>query len=140
LGLIPDLDPSAVELIYAEQPLHRTPPAADPLVILNKLDNADKHRLLHQAFVYPGFDRGIDLIEVIDRTKVKIADNRWNAGQPLESGTHLAHFMIRGELSRAIRARPDAMIGSPAATSALPGSDTSTSSRACAESPTGPSL
>src|SRR5690348_3983572 len=31
------LDQRAVELIYREQPLHHSPPAADPLLILNKL-------------------------------------------------------------------------------------------------------
>jgi hypothetical protein len=105
------LDQPAVDLIFAEQPLHRTPPAEDPLVILNKLDNADKHRLLHQAFVYPGVDRGVDLIELLDRTMVKSANNLWNAGQPLENATGLARFMIRGDVRRAIRARPDALIG-----------------------------
>ena len=59
-------------------------------MILNTLDNADKHRLLHQAFVYPGVDRGVDLIEVLDHTKVRSAVNLWNAGQPLENGTNLA--------------------------------------------------
>lgn len=105
------LDQPAVDLIYAEQPLHQTAPAEDPLVILNKLDNADKHRLLHQAFVYPGVDHGVDLIEILDSAMVKRADNVWNAGQPLENGTGLARFMIRGEVTRAIRARPDALIG-----------------------------
>jgi hypothetical protein len=101
----------AVDLIYAEQPLHRTTPAEDPLVIINRLDNADKHRLLYSAFVYPGVDRGADLIEVLDRTKVKRVENLWEAGQPLENGTKLARFMIRGEARRAISARSDAPIG-----------------------------
>jgi hypothetical protein len=48
------LDQKAIDLIYAEQPLHRTSPEDDPLVILNKLDNADKHRLLHPAVCTPG--------------------------------------------------------------------------------------
>jgi hypothetical protein len=51
-GALDGLDSSAVDLIYAEQPLHHAPPEADPLVILNKLDNVDKHRLLHPAFIY----------------------------------------------------------------------------------------
>jgi hypothetical protein len=106
------LDPSAVDLIYAEQPLHRTRPAEDPLVVLNTLDNADKHQLLHQAFVYPGADRGVDLIEILDSTKVKRADNLWSAGQPLEDGTKLARFMIRGDTSRAIRVPTNVLLGS----------------------------
>jgi hypothetical protein len=105
------LGDAAAELVYAEQPLHRMPPADDPLVILNKLDNVDKHRLLHQAFVYPGVTRGLDLIEVLDRAKVKTAQNVWTAGQPLEAGTTIARFMIRGEARRVIRARFDAPIG-----------------------------
>ena len=54
------LDQLAVELIYAEQPSHRSPPEEDPLVIPNKLDNEDKHPLMHPAFVYPGVNRGVD--------------------------------------------------------------------------------
>jgi hypothetical protein len=80
-------------------------------VILNKLDNADKHQQLHPAFVYPAADRGLDLIEVLDRTKIRRVTNLWNAGQPLEDGTNLASFIIRGEPRRALRARLDAPIG-----------------------------
>jgi hypothetical protein len=47
----------AVDLVYAEQPLYREPPAEDPLVILNQLDNADKHRLLHRRSSIPGRTR-----------------------------------------------------------------------------------
>jgi hypothetical protein len=39
------------------------------------------------------------------------AINLWRAGEPLIHGTKLARFMIRGDVSRAIRARPDAQIG-----------------------------
>ena len=132
------LDPRAVDLIYAEQPLHQTPPAEDPLVILNRLDNADKHRLLHQAFVYPGVDRGVDLIEVLDRTKVRGAENLWNAGMPLESGTKLARFMVRGDATRVIRARRDAVIGFASGEIGDPGPATWRWSRACGKSPTRP--
>jgi hypothetical protein len=105
------LNEKAVDFIYAEQPLHRTPPAEDPLVILNKLDNADKHRLLQPAFVYPGMDRGIDLIQVLDHKRFKGQSNAWKAGQPLEDGTDLAVFLVHGEPSQALRARCDAPIG-----------------------------
>ena len=53
----------AAELVYAEQPLHRDRPAADPIVILNEMDNDDKHHLLHPAFVHTRARTGLDLIE-----------------------------------------------------------------------------
>jgi hypothetical protein len=100
----------AVDLIYHEQPLHRQTPAEDPLVILNTLDNVDKHRLMHPAFVYVGADEGPDLIEILDRRKVRSAASLWHAGRPLENGTNLARFMIRGNFIEAIRARPEAQM------------------------------
>lgn len=106
-----DLDSSAVELIYAEQPLHRTPPEVDPLVTLNRLDNTDKHRLLHPAFVYTAVERGIELIEVLDRNAVKFERNLWTAGDPLEDGTDVALFMVSGHASAVLRSRRDAKIG-----------------------------
>jgi hypothetical protein len=105
------LDDAAVGFVYAEQPLHWTAPAADPLVVLNELDNADKHRLLHQSFVYPSVKRGLDLVEILDHAKVRTAQNVWTAGQPLQHGTAIARFMIRGEARRVIRSRVDAPIG-----------------------------
>jgi hypothetical protein len=105
------LEKKAVDLVYAEQPLHRPTPAEDPLVILNKLDNTDKHRLLHPAFVYPGVDRGIDLIQVLAPKMLIRQDNAWTAGQPLEDGTNLAVFMVRGEPRQVLRTRRDAPIG-----------------------------
>jgi hypothetical protein len=105
------LDQQAVDLIYAEQPLHKDSPASDPLVILNKLDNADKHRLLHHVFVYPGVDMGTDLIEVCEPARVRRTVNLWTAGEPLENGTPIARFMIRGDAKGALRARRDANIG-----------------------------
>jgi hypothetical protein len=104
------LDSSAADLIYAEQPLHRTPHEADPLVILNKLDNIDKHRLLHPAFVYTAVERGLDLIEVVDRKAVKIERNLWTAGEPLEDGTDVALFMVGGGARGVLRSRRDAEI------------------------------
>jgi hypothetical protein len=111
-GALHGLNEKAVELIYAEQPLHWKVPAEDPLVIIRNLDNADKHQLLHPAFVYAGVDRGIDLIEVLDRGRLIHERNIWTAGQPLEDGTVLARFMFRGSGAReAIRLRPDAELG-----------------------------
>ena len=91
------LDPSAVELIYRQQPLHRDEPEHDPLVTLNKLDNADKHRLLYETFVYPRAAKGIDLIEITDKSRLVTAQNVWNEGDPLDHGTVLATFMFRGQ-------------------------------------------
>ncbi len=54
----------AFDLIHAQQPFQPDSPTPDPLVTLNRLDNDDKHRLLHLAFAYPDDDRGIDLIDV----------------------------------------------------------------------------
>src|SRR5919201_2339173 len=64
------LNPVAVELIYNEQPLHRPHPAGDPLAIVNKLDNDDKHRLLQVPFVYPDHSQGTNVIDVLDRKRV----------------------------------------------------------------------
>jgi hypothetical protein len=105
------LDDAAVALIYAEQPLHWTPPAADPLAIVNKLDNDDKHQLLHHSFVYPGVAKGLDLLEILDPSRVRTSQNAWTTGQALEHGTTIARFMIRGEARQVIRARVDAPIG-----------------------------
>lgn len=105
------LDQTAIDFIYAEQPLHLTAPAEDALVILNKLDNDDKHRLLAPVFIYTRVDRGVDLIEVRDPGRVKTTNNLWTRGQPLQDGTNLARFMISGEPKGVIQAHPEAPIG-----------------------------
>jgi hypothetical protein len=97
----------AVDLIYGEQPLHRGSPAEDPLVILNTLDGADKHRLLHPSFVHLVVEEGLDLIEILDGRKVIDAQSLWRRGEMLEHGTRLARVMIRGDMKRAIRLRSD---------------------------------
>jgi hypothetical protein len=89
------LDQSAIDLIYRQQPLHRADPEHDPLVIANTLDNADKHRLLYESFVYPRAPEGIDLIDVTDRSRLGSAQNVWNEGDVLDDGTVLASFMFR---------------------------------------------
>jgi hypothetical protein len=105
------LPAQAVELIYNEQPLHHEPAENDPLVILNKLDNADKHRLLQHSYFYPGVQRGLDLIEAVASSRVISAENRWVAGDPLENGTVLARFMIRGDAAEVLRAHDSAPVG-----------------------------
>ena len=106
-----DLDQVAVDLIYAEQPLHEQEPDADPLVVLNRLDNDDKHELLHPAFVYTDVSQGLELIEIVEPALVVGSTNEWLPGQPLEDGTQIATFMVRGEPNGVIKARYNARLG-----------------------------
>jgi hypothetical protein len=105
------LPQDAVDLIYDEQPLHRAAPAEDPLVILNGLDNTDKHEELNPAFVYTGVARGVDLIEVLDRSKVKVEENLWTNRMELEHGTLLARYLIDGPARLVLRADDAAHLG-----------------------------
>jgi hypothetical protein len=98
------LPPDAVDLVYNEQPLHRAVPAEDPLVILNKLDNDDKHRMLSPAFVYTDAAQGVDLIEVLDPGRVKAEMNLWTPGTELEDGTRLARYIVEGDVRRVLAA------------------------------------
>jgi hypothetical protein len=101
----------AFELIYEQQPLHRPAPDDDPLVILNQMDNADKHRLLHTAFVSAGVDRGVEMIEVLAPDRVTNTTNHWEAGQKLEHGTRLASYLVQGPVRTTLRSRRDVPIG-----------------------------
>lgn len=65
---------------------------------------------MHQAFVYVGAGEGLDLIEILDRRKVSSADSLRRAGQPLEDGTNLARFLIRGDFRESIRVRSEAQM------------------------------
>ena len=105
------LPQAAIELIYNEQPLHRAVPTEDPLVILNQLDNTEKHDDLSPAFVYSDVGRGVDLIEVLDRRRVKRQENLWTAGTDLEDGTLLARYLIDGDVRRVLQADNDAALG-----------------------------
>jgi hypothetical protein len=105
------LPADAVELIYREQPLHRAVPAEDPLVILNRLDNTDKHEMLNPAFAYPDVTRGLDLIEVLNPGRVKLAASLWRTGEELKDGTAVARFMVSGNPQRIVRARDEARLG-----------------------------
>lgn len=80
------LDQVAVDFIRRLQPMHRDDPQNDPLIVLNRLDNDDKHRLLHTSFIYPGVTErtGLDLINIARPSRVLRAMNSWTAGQPLE--------------------------------------------------------
>jgi len=105
------LDVRAVAFIQHEQPLNRADPSADPLAIVHRLDNVDKHKMLHPAFVYPGAERGVDLVRVLRPKFVKVAANCWVAGEPLDHDTELARFLVRGKLEGALGARRDAQVG-----------------------------
>jgi hypothetical protein len=86
-------------LIYREQPhiVYGDRRQDDPITILSALDNADKHRLLQPSFVYPAAaEGGLDLIEVRDRKRVLSEESVWTKGQPIEHGTVMARFTIRG--------------------------------------------
>lgn len=56
-------------------------------------------------------EAGIDLIEIKRPNRVISATNLWTAGQPLEHGTPLGRFLVRGEPAEVIGARDDAKIG-----------------------------
>jgi hypothetical protein len=84
--------------VLDEQPISFQPtPADDPLLVLHRLDNEDKHELLRPAFVYTAEMTGLELIYIKDRRRVKHSTNNWTAGQPLEHGTQLATFRILGQ-------------------------------------------
>jgi hypothetical protein len=104
---------AAVDLIRTAQPMSGEEPGDDPLVVLNALDNDDKHRLLHTSFVYPGGSegRGLDLIDVVQPSRVRASTNEWTAGEPLEDGTTLATFMVRDPEEGILSPRDDAPIG-----------------------------
>jgi hypothetical protein len=81
-------------------------------VIVNSLDNDDKHRLLRTAFVYTQAERGVDLIEVLEPWRlVGTPRNHWIAGQPLEDGTPLASYPFRDKGGQPLRSRPDVGLG-----------------------------
>jgi hypothetical protein len=61
--------------------------------------------------VYTRVGRGVDLIEVLDRRKVKVEENLWTAGMDLEDGTLLARYLIDGDPSRVLRADDAARLG-----------------------------
>lgn len=80
-------------------------------MIVNTLDNYDKHRLLRTSFVYVGERAGLDLIEVTDSKRVVASTNRWTSGAPLEHGTVLATFLTRPPWEpRPLRTRRDARV------------------------------
>ncbi|MEA2153874.1 MAG: hypothetical protein QOE11_14 [Solirubrobacteraceae bacterium] len=93
--------------------MHRDDAGHDPLIVLNGLDNDDKHRLLHTSYMYPGAIEctGIDLIQIVKPSRVLQSMNSWTAGHPLEHGTALARFMVRNPEEGILRARPDAQVG-----------------------------
>jgi len=108
-GPVDGLPCSARTLIYREQPhvAYAGRREEDPVVILSAMDNSDKHRLLHHGFAYPTAERGLDLIEVCDRKRVLSQTNVWTSGQPIEHGTVMARYIIRGVAKGVIRVDPN---------------------------------
>jgi hypothetical protein len=53
---------------------------------------------------------GLDLIEVRDRKRVWSEENLWTKGQPIEHGTVLARFRVRGQAAGLLRVDPGAEI------------------------------
>ena len=111
-GPLHGLPCSARRLIYREQPhvAYGERRRDDPIAILSALDNTDKHRLLHPGFVYPAAERGLDLIQIRDRKRVLSEQNLWVSGQPIEHGTAIARFRIRGLAQDLLRVDPKAEV------------------------------
>src|SRR5436305_7072054 len=92
--------------------MHGPDPRSDPLVVLNQLDNDDKHRLMNVSFVYPGELQGLELVEVLDPQRIRRRQNLWSAPQRLEHGTPIDRFFTNGPAGTdIIRARDDARVG-----------------------------
>jgi hypothetical protein len=104
-GPLDGLACSARMLIYREQPhvVYGDRRNDDPMAILSALDNTDKHRLLHHSFAYPTAERGLDLIKARDRNMVLAEENVWTSGEPIEHGTVMARFRIRGRAEGLLR-------------------------------------
>jgi hypothetical protein len=111
-GPLDGLPCAALMLIYREQPhvVYVGRKQDDPLAILSAMDNTDKHRLLHHGFAYPEAERGLDLIEVRNRRVVLSEENGWTRGEPIEHGTVMARYRIRGDAKRVLRVASNAEI------------------------------
>jgi hypothetical protein len=114
LGPLDGLTCSARRLIYLEQPhiVYAGKRNVDPMVIMSRLDNDDKHRLLHHGFAYPTAERGLDLIDVRDPTMVLSQENVWTSGQPVQNGTVMARYRLhpRANPRKMIRIRRNAQL------------------------------
>jgi hypothetical protein len=89
LSGIPE-DSDAWRAIEAAQPFQAEHPDAHTLAVLARLNNADKHRLLHPAFAYPSVSDGLELVDVLDHRHLTRQTARWKAGAPLQHGTEIA--------------------------------------------------
>ena len=104
-GPLDGLPCSARMLIYREQPhvVYAGCRQDDPMTILSAMDNTDKHQRLYPGFAYPMAERGLDLIEVRDRKRVLSEENVWTSGQPIEHGTVMARYRVRGPAKGLLR-------------------------------------
>jgi hypothetical protein len=91
LGAVPR-DSAAWQAIKEAQPFHADDPDAHPLAVIARLNNADKHRLLHPAFAYApaAVGDGLDFVAVLDPAHLIAKTAKWRAGEPLKHGTELA--------------------------------------------------
>jgi hypothetical protein len=100
------LPPEAKEMIRTFQPFLASDPEADPLRMLNKLDNRDKHRSLNVAYFYPDdVGGGADLIELRNRRRPATVVSLWQVGQPLTNMTPLARCTFLSPVGNADNAR-----------------------------------
>lgn len=111
-GPLRGLENEAVDLVRRVQPMHAGG-SNDPLVALDALDNADKHRLLQRSFVYPAdtAQTGPDLIIVTRPERPTVQTSLRRASERLNHGTALAKYLVRGCAQDPLRARQDAPIG-----------------------------
>lgn len=56
-------------------------------------------------------DEGLDLIAIVKAERVRGARSTWRPGKPLEHGSAVATFFVRGEAEGAVQVRRDAPIG-----------------------------
>ncbi|MCZ2826013.1 MULTISPECIES: hypothetical protein [unclassified Modestobacter] len=57
-----------LDLIHDVQPLHADDPARDPLALVGRVNNADKHQMLHAAIAYTAPDADQRVLEVLPAT------------------------------------------------------------------------
>ena len=96
-----------MRVIEDAQPFHLADPQAHPLAVIARLNNADKHRLLHPVFAYASASvgDGLGFVEVLDSGHLIGTTAKWRAGEPLNDGAELAVLRFApGSLDQPVRA------------------------------------